>query len=518
MPNQPNILLIVLDTLRRDRLSAYGCTRDTSPAFDDFSTHATLFDRAISPAQWTIPAHASLFTGLYPGQHRVTQGRSRLSGANPALAEILQADGYHTVAFCNNPLVSVLEHDLQRGFDHFYHYSTALPHRPFDTHQPKLRRDFIRWFRPYARRISNVFAQHDELFRLSLHPFWVRIWTDAINFKGSTPDSIDDIIAYWGAHHAGGARQPLFAFVNLMTAHLPYRPPQTSVDRVAPYLRNDKRAYQFMNRFNADAAAWASPAEPPLEDWQTQVIHDFYDAEIAYQDEQLGRLLTYLRESGMLDNTLVFIVADHGEAHGDHDLFGHGFVVHQELVHVPLLVYGEGFPAGERIGTNISTRRIFHTILEQAGITPPLDEADPNANVRGLSLLRAVERDARSPEHDIAFSEAVPPETFLHVLSRRNPASIERLRLTLTRRGVYEGDNKLTVIGANELEALYDVAADPTELRDASGEKPAQTRALQQKMAAFIAAMDGESGGDGGGFGEVAPEVAEQLRALGYID
>jgi arylsulfatase A-like enzyme len=515
--SRPNVLLIVLDTLRRDRLSAYGYPRDTSPAFDAFSTRATLFERAVSPAQWTVPAHASLFTGLYPSQHGLVQGSQKLSGMHPTLAEILRADGYHTVAFCNNPLVSVLEHDLQRGFDHFYHYSSAIPYSPRDLTRQGARADFIRWFRPHARRIANWFAQSDELFRLSLHPFWVNIWKDALHFKGDTERSISELIDYWDAHHAGGAQQPLFAFVNLMGAHLPYRPPQPFLDKIAPELRRDSAAYAFMNRFNNDAAAWASPNDPPLADWQHHAIDAFYDAEIAAQDAQLGRLLRYLDESGALDDTCVFIVADHGESHGDHGLFGHGFVVHQELVHVPLLVYGrDRFPAGLRVPTNLSTRRIFHTILDIAGITPPLDEADPNADVEGLSVYQAV-NGTRSPEHNLAFSEAVPPSTFLHVLRHRNPASIERLRLRQTRRGIYAGDDKLTVVGDNEIEALFDVANDPTETHDASNERPGQTTALHAAMGAFIASVEA---GDGGseGFGAVSPEVEEQLRALGYIE
>src|SRR5690606_17881243 len=97
---KPNILLIILDTLRRDRLSAYGHGRETSPALDAFAQDATLFERAIAPAQWTIPAHSSIFTGLYPSAHGVTQANGQLSGMHPTLAEILRGDGYETVGFC----------------------------------------------------------------------------------------------------------------------------------------------------------------------------------------------------------------------------------------------------------------------------------------------------------------------------------------------------------------------------------------------------------------------------------
>src|SRR4051812_36929523 len=171
MPERkPDILLIILDTLRRDRLSIYGHPRPTSPGFDEFAAQATLFERAVAPSQWTIPAHSSLFTGLYPTAHGVVEANGQLSPTHPTLAEILQVGGYHTIAFCNNPLVGALDNGLQRGFDQFYNYASAVPNRPKDTQSNgrfAYGRRFRRWFRPYARRIGHHFAQNDELFRVS---------------------------------------------------------------------------------------------------------------------------------------------------------------------------------------------------------------------------------------------------------------------------------------------------------------------------------------------------------------
>ncbi len=513
---QPNILLIVLDTLRRDRLSTYGHTAETSPSLDRFAADATVFTRAIAPAQWTIPSHASLFTGLYPSEHQLTQGNGLLSGAYPTLAEILRGAGYETVAFCNNPLVGALDHGLQRGFDHFYNYSTAVPNRPFDSRRPFVRREFSRRFRPTARKIGNTFARNDTLFRLSLHPLLTPVWSRGINFKGSTENSIGDLIDFMTERRAGGQDAPLFAFVNLMGAHLPYQPPSDYLQRVAPDLRNDKPAHAFMRRWNADAAAWASPTDPPLTDWQRHTLMGFYDAEIARQDEHVGRLLTHLRASGALDHTTVILTADHGEAHGDHDLFGHGFVVYQELVHVPLIVYGpEHFPRGGEVTANVSTRRLFHTVLDLAGVEPPLDAADPNADVAGLSLVTAVEG-GRAREHDLAFSEAVPPTTFLNVIEHRNPAAIHRLLLRQTRRGIYHGAHKLAVVG-ERVEGLYDVSRDQADAHDVAAEQPALTQALQAKLGAFVAATSAQKSGAPEST-TFSPAVEEQLRALGYIE
>lgn len=513
---KPNILLIVLDTLRRDRLSIYGHTQQTSPAFDAFADRAALFERAVAPAQWTIPAHGSLFTGLYPGAHGLTQANGSLSQMNPTLAEILQVSGYHTVAFCNNPLVGVLDNGLQRGFDRFFNYASAIPYRPYDAHKSELRRRFTRWFRPYARRIGNQFARSDTLFRISLNPLLTPIWSKYINFKGSTSVSIDDLILYSSNYRKGGADKPVFTFVNLMGAHLPYHPPRDLVTRFAPELRNDREAFAFMRDFNADGAAWASPPEKPFNDLERRTLNAFYDAEIAYQDSQIDRLLAHMQKTGALDDTVVIIMADHGEAHGEHQIMGHGFNVYQELVHVPMALHIPDMTEGQRVAANISTRRVFHTLLDLAGVTdPPLDAHDPNANVIGLSLVNLL-RDGSGHDQEVgvAFSEAYPPSTFLNVLEHRSPTVIDRLRLRFARRAIYSGDHKL-VVDSGQVEGLFDVAADPTEARDLQTEQSAEAVALLHQVEAFTSLQANPPTVDEG---EVSGEVVEHLRALGYID
>lgn len=515
--SQPNILFIVLDTTRRDRLSAYGSHRETAPELQHFAAGGTLFERAVAAAQWTIPSHTSMFTGLYPSTHQVTQADGRLSGSYPALAEILRGAGYHTAAFCNNPLVGVLNNGLQRGFDRFYNYASAAPFRPAEEKRRRLRREALRAFRRYfARPLGNQFAHSDTLFRLSLHPLFVPLWKRLINYKGNTSGSVDDLIAYWDQHHAGGAEKPLFAFLNLMGAHTPYNPPQDYLDRIAPNLRHNRHAYPFMRAFNADAARWASPTDPPLADWERQTLDDFYDAELAHQDHHLGRLLRHLRVSGALDNTLVIICADHGEGHGDHGYAGHSFVVYQELVHVPLVIHHPDlFPAGSRVTTNISTRRLFHTALEAVGIRPPLDEADPNADIFNLTL-RHVASGAPDAEGRVAFAEAFPPEIFLGVIQHRNEALINRLRLSSVRRSIYRDNHKLATVGG-QVEGLFDIAADPAETDDLSAGQTALTAELQRKLAAFVTTAESRRA-DEVAFAPVDDAVLDQLRALGYIE
>jgi uncharacterized sulfatase len=504
----PDLLFIILDTLRRDRLSAYGHARETSPAFDAFAADGARFTRAVSPAQWTVPAHGSLFTGVYPAEHGLTQANSRLPGSLPTLAELLRQGGYRTAAFCNNPLVGVLNNGLQRGFDEFYNYASAIPQRPFDHRKPWLRRELSKRLRPTARRIANQFALSDELFRYAVTPWFTPLWSNFVNFKGNTHHTIHDLIGYWDEIHAGGADRPLFAYVNLMGAHLPYTPTAEAVARVAPHLARDKAAAAYLRRFNTDAAAWATPPAEPLTDWQRAALLDFYDAEIAAQDAELGRLLAHLRATGALDRTTVIIAADHGETHGEHDLFGHGFDVHQELVHVPLAIRGEHFPRGAVLDETISTRRLFHTLLDEAGLRHALPEGDPNGAVAALSLS-GVAAGARQHE-PVARSEAFAPLNAIHVLEHRRPAVIERLGLRDMRRALYQGDWKLILRG-DQPEALYRISDDPAELHDRLAEHPAQAQTLMQAAQMPLGAVEADTV-------EQDEQVLEHLRMLGYID
>ncbi|MDQ7027518.1 MAG: sulfatase [Anaerolineae bacterium] len=516
MTSKPNILFIILDTQRRDKLSLYGHAANTSPHLDDFAQNATIFERAIAPAQWTIPSHGSMFTGVYPSTHMLTQAFHQLSASHPTLAEILRVADYHTAAFCNNPLLGLLNHGLQRGFDEFYNYAGATPNRPIDLSRSAIRRQLATWLRRLARYITNQFATRNFLFNGAVNPLLVPIWTRLVNFKGDSERSINDLIDYWQTYHAGHQEKPLFAFLNLMGTHTPYYPPPQALDRVAPKLRYDKNITQFMTRFNANAAEWLSPVEKPLADWQSHAMNAYYDAEIAHQDAHLGRLFDYLKQSGALDNTLVIIAADHGEGHGDHGFQGHSFVVFQELVHVPLLIhYPERFPKNKHITRNVSTRRLFHTILDITGITPPLAEDDPNAAVQDLSLITALNGRPDS-ERGIAYAEAFPPLNLVNVVERRSPNLLANLHLTKIRRGVYDGDHKLAIVG-DRVESLFNVASDPSEERDVAATNPMVVESLQQKLQHFVSEAQAQRFGSVDS-GAVSDDVLDNLRALGYFE
>ncbi len=235
---RPNILFIVLDTQRADRLSCYQDPAadpqrpPTTPHLDQLAAQGTLFERAISPAQWTIPAHASLFTGEYPSTHQAIQADLELGSEFITLAELLKLSGYSTVGFCNNPLVGVLKIGLRRGFDAFYNYGGALPTVPASgTHLPQplgwLIEQYTQFWRKISYPVQNAFAKSDRLFQLALHPWIVPLWTRVGHFKGDTAASLRDISLYLERMAQAQSSpqldqpQPFFCFVNLMEPHLP---------------------------------------------------------------------------------------------------------------------------------------------------------------------------------------------------------------------------------------------------------------------------------------------------------
>ncbi len=326
-PARPNVLVLVMDTTRADRCSFEGYARPTTPRLDEFAKDAVVFKDAWSPAGWTGPAHASLFTGLRPDHHGFHDGdRNYLAPNVPTLAEALQSQGYATACFSNNDWVAP-DFGLTRGFADF---------EPLYA-----RRD-----RPYP---------------------WAR--------------ETHEHAADWAERAAKDGR-PFFLFVNDMEPHLPYSPPE---EFQREFLRGDPtpeeiaagRAYDLPQSL----AYLLHAAETTPR--QLGVMSDLYDAEIATLDHEIGVLFDRLRGDGLLDSALVVVVGDHGELFGEHHMTQHGHSLHRAVRRVPLLVrYPKKFDGGRVVTSLVRLEDVMPTILELCGAPPP-------ANLDGESLTRA---------------------------------------------------------------------------------------------------------------------------------
>jgi arylsulfatase A-like enzyme len=521
--DRPNIILILLDTLRADRLSCYGYERETTPHIDAFAEEATLFERAVVPGQWTIPSHASIFTGEYPTTHMTTQIYDTLGDDMVTMAELLQGAGYRTVGFCNNPLLGVVDNKLDRGFEEFYNYGGALPNYPdIAQSRPKLLGRLLESYTRLMRRITapiqNNLAHNNLLLRIAMHPLIVPIWQDSINFKGNTKRSLRDALGYLKSHRSKEAERPLFTFINLMETHLPYRPPARFIQKFAPYYQDDKEARDFMRNYNLEHYRWMIPLSEPLTELADRTINDLYDAEVAYEDTLLRRLLNYLNEPEIRDNTLVIITSDHGEGLNNHDFVGHSLVAYDDLVRVPLILrYPQQYKAGKRVSSLVSTRRIFHSALDAAKVSPNGDSAEQAPiDVEGLSLARA----NGSPNEETVFAEAYTPDTLLALMENDNPEDIETFRCRSMRRAAYQDRYKLITV-SDEPDELFDVLDDPGETRNLLEKYPAQMAELQNALATFIEDAETRRPANWREAQRLSLDderIADRLRALGYIE
>jgi arylsulfatase A-like enzyme len=509
---RPDIVLLVLDTQRADRLSCYGYPAPTSPHLDALAADATLFRAAMSPAQWTVPTHASLFTGLYPAEHGLWQTKQLLSEATPTLAERLRAGGYFTAAYCNNPLVGVVRNGLQRGFDSFLNYSGLLTSRPNQvgrdtTPLDRYRQGFKRLLAGVIAGMQDAFARSDLLLAFSFTPVMVPLWQTALNFKGNTGKALGDAVRLLTDRRGLAPGQPAFCFINLMGAHMPYRPPRRHVARFAPHVLTDRAARRYLRRFNSDIYGWLAPLSGPIDDERKATLDGMYNAEVASQDEQIGAFLRALRAGGRLDRTLLLVCADHGEHLGEKQLIGHNLSLYNELVRVPLLIRDPGgdLPRGATVDSVVSTRRLFHTALAAAGLA--------DADEAALTLARY---GASDPEGGVAFAQAVPAESALRLLLRRQPELVRARAFDRPRLAVWQGDHKL-IETEGVLTELYDTRADPTEEVNLRDILPERVEALQEHARAFA---------DRRPVGPVAaraagaddPLLRRRLRDLGYLE
>ena len=360
----PNVLLIVWDAVRARDLSLYGYERATTPRLSELASAGVMFERAISTAPYTLPTHASLFTGLWAHQQSTTWTVG-LDGVPPTLAEALGALGYRTGAFSANHILVTWENGLLRGFSHASDYVPSLGELARSS-------ALVKWFLAFDR-VRGVVGWYDQPGR-----------RDAAEISGS----------FLGWLDRGAATRPFFAFLNVYDAHDPYLP-SAPFDTLFGWPAGAGPA----ERRRLGALALATQYELSAADIARQ--RDQYNGAIAEIDEGLGRLLGELKRRGVLENTLV-VVGDHGEAFGEHRAFRHGNDVYLEEVHVPLIMALPGrVPTGVRVPGVVSLRDVPATIAEIlgfAGTSWPLQGRSlsrtwrPGFSVTGDTVLAEVEK------------------------------------------------------------------------------------------------------------------------------
>lgn len=447
-PQRPNVLLITIDTLRADRISALGSARKTTPNLDALASEGLLFTHAESPRAKTTPAIVSLMTGLYPHDHGVRDLVMPLELRFPLLAEKFRAGGYSTGAIVGNFVLKDDFSGLARGFD-----------------------------------------------------MWVE---DLPDEQGVPPDNVPQRTArsvtegafvalgfYEAQSDRAGPRQPFtsdekpwFLWLHYMDPHGLYDPPPEG--RI---FHSETPDYITPQSERAFIAEYNVPAEARTADGRIDAarVRDRYDGEVHYVDIQIGRLIRELREREMLDNTLVVVTADHGESLGEHDYwFEHGRDAYEASCRVPLIVRmaGPWRPTGRRTG-DVSLVDLAPTLLELVGL-PPIDVSAAHGP-HGRSRASLMPVDEKWP-HAVFVEKVDRTERNLAVQAKAVRIGDFKLIQRVTHiADPHQAGQNLPVLLSEE---LYDLSTDPLETRNRIANPPSAAflELMRSELVRFMAA------------------------------
>jgi arylsulfatase A-like enzyme len=453
---KPNIILIVMDTVRADHTSVYGYDRDTTPNLRRFAAEASLYRNAISAANWTAPSHASIFTGMYTLRHGVRYDvpkntLGKLPDAVPTLTEALSRQGYRTAGVVANYAFLSDQLGFSRGFGA---YRLALPWMVFEQSlYPSLLREVRHRLLPPVKK---------EL-----------IYVSAEKMTGAALDVLDGL----------AGRQPFFLFLNYMDAHWPRVPPEPFRSLFAAPSQNlsMKQYFGLMVSVNR--------GERVLTEQERRDLVAAYDGGIAFLDQQLGILFDALRRAGVYDHSLIIVTSDHGEAFGERSLMDHGLSVYQDQVRVPLLIKYPGQREPAEVDALASGVDLYPTVMEAAG-------APVGRYLAGLPLQRMSGRTTRA-----VFAESYPEWEMWELLPR----------LRQTKRAIFRDSWKL-IQSTTAPQALYDLSTDSGENRNVMGQQPQVAAAMEALMSAWqknLAPVNAPRGID--------KDTLDRLKSLGYV-
>jgi arylsulfatase A-like enzyme len=363
----PNILIIIVDTLRADHLSVYGYPRDTSPNIDELVKRGSWFEHTISPSSWTKPAHASLVTGLYPAEHGTDS--SPLDEKYFTIGEALSEYGYRTAVFSANIDVFSRLEGFDQGIIHFEDHYESLSDIAVSSYYGR----FIEFYL-YYKLLGNQL----KIGRRSAS----HITQSALDWLTKDPD------------------KPFFVMLNYFDVHDPYVPPEPFRSIFAT---TDEPGGLINTDWDMDHVYQSMTPE------QLQGEIDAYDGAIAYVDENIGQFISEMQKQGLLNNTILVVTSDHGEMFGEHGLLHHANSLYQEIIHVPLIfIWPDHIPSGKRISLPVSLASLPATLME-------LVDIDHNRQFPGPSLVALWEKNGSESGWAYPLSEAqqmwwVPPQ------------------------------------------------------------------------------------------------------------
>jgi arylsulfatase A-like enzyme len=471
--HKPNIVWVVMDTVRADHLSAYGYPRPTTPNLDALAADGVLFENVFGESSWTAPTHYVMITSSLAAARM-----RRLDDSAVTAPEILGPHGYDTGAVLAN-MVLGRGSGFTQGWDWVVDGPVLIFYQQLFERLPVIR----------ALLALDVFPP-DAVIRLLHH----RTYFDDTAVR-SAP------LTDWAIDWIERRERPFFLFVNYMDAHDSYDPPSPFREKFAADATPELGFVRYSRRHGGSISSnrFVRDVVPKLTPDQWKQLIELYDAEIASADHQIGRILHALEERGIADNTIVVVTADHGELFGEHGLANHFKSLSLEETHVPLIVrYPAHLPAGRRVARPAQLRDILPSILELAGIDAgvPMDGHSLVAAARGTTG----EDDASDATYGFLVRDVDPEYWFT------SPGSLLGIR---TPREHYVWSQT----GKHE---YYDRTADPREQKNLyGGEQAVDVTAADRQLQAWRQAHGFEHLGDSG---PVDRLMKERLKAIGYAD
>jgi arylsulfatase A-like enzyme len=456
-PGSPNVLLIVLDTVAAGHLSLQGFDRATSTTMVELAERGIRFDSARAASSWTLPSHATMFTGRW--LHELSVGwLTPLDRTRPTLAEFLGDRGYATAGFVGNTFYCATDSGLARGFTHYQDFIfpelTALK-------MGVLVRRALEGFQ------TIVYFTEDWLESAGLLTYVQRLWRSLdTDRKGAA--MVNRELLDWLSQRTQSER-PFFAFLNYFDAHYPYQLLPGRIHRFGVEPTDNYQRILIQHWWELDKTTLSPEG--------VAFAADSYDDCIADLDEQLGKLIDELDRRGVLEQTWLIITSDHGESFGEHaGIFCHGKSLYETELHVPLLVIPPGGSATKQaVEEPVSLRDLAATIVDLTGLKA-------SAPFPGVSLARFCKQPSqKAPVQPLAatpsLAEVVPNNPLVHH-SRDLPEQLFPLGAVKENEWSYirrEGDVH---------EELFHLRQDPKEQHNLAGDPAAQTT-LQQMRAAL---------------------------------
>jgi arylsulfatase A-like enzyme len=470
-PERPSlILLISIDTLRPDHLGVYGYERFTSPYLDALAREGVVFEDASSTAPWTLPAHASMLTGLFPLAHGALTSKTRLAEAVPTLATLLRAAGYETRTVFSSLWLEERTFGVTRDFDQSTFHPITMNRRSPST---MVTDRAIEWIDEGDDKPLFLFVHYYDVHGdYASLPQYERLFTSA--YQGE----------------ADGTGWQLMR-ANLNDAHLTLCKEHF-----------DPKVCQFAGGHgDRDWALDGSIGKFQFDEAGIRHNLSLYDAGVRQMDAELGRFLRLLGERDVLDDALIFVTSDHGEEFMEHGQVAHFLALYEETLRVPMLLRGPGVPANTRISTPVSLVDIAPTLLSIAGVPIPermegIDLAPLWRDPDGASAAAAKER--------FLYGEASGGLTNRMIVEDVFPI------LHSVRRGRY----KLIHESIGDTVSLYDLKEDPGEREDIAAREPAITEELTRELRSRQMKSDMAAPVDAV---ELSEEDVERLKALGYV-